>query len=55
MPLDWSELTTDLDPKRFAVASIGDRLKVLKADPWREMADLRQSITAKAKRDIGMK
>jgi len=55
MPLDWSELTADLDPKRFAVATIGERLKVLKADPWQEMANIRQSITAKAKREIGMK
>ena len=55
MPLDWSELTTDLDPKRFSVEKIGERLKMLKSDPWAEMGDLRQSISAKARKSIGMK
>ena len=43
-PLDWDELTARLDPAGFTIATVPGRLARLKADPWREMAGLRQRL-----------
>ena len=44
MPIDWTELTSKLDPRRFSVATVADRLR-LRPDPWREYFSLKQRFT----------
>ena len=48
-------LEADLKPGDFTVLTIPERLKAMKADPWKEMAGLRQGLTAKAKAAVGLK
>ena len=54
-PLPWSALKASLKPSEFTVLTIPKRLKALKADPWKEMATLRQGLTAKARAAVGLK
>jgi bifunctional non-homologous end joining protein LigD len=46
IPLDWDELTPRLDPARWTVKSMGQRLKHLNArgDPWAEYFRCRQKL-----------
>ena len=46
-PLGWDELTPTVDPQAFHVGSLPQRLAALKEDPWRELANTRQSLTMK--------
>ena len=54
MPLDWKELTPALHSDHFRLDTVAARLKALKADPWRDMLKLRQSISAKALKQFGV-
>lgn len=47
VPLTWEELPALRRADQYTVANVDDRLKLLKHDPWREMADLRQALTRK--------
>jgi bifunctional non-homologous end joining protein LigD len=42
-PIAWDEATPSLTPGHFTVATIPRRLAQLRADPWAEMPDCRQS------------
>jgi bifunctional non-homologous end joining protein LigD len=42
-PLDWSEVKPSLDPGRFTMATIKDRVR--RADPWQDFFRSRQSLT----------
>jgi bifunctional non-homologous end joining protein LigD len=53
-PLSWEEVEKGLKPDMFTVITVPDRLKKLKADPWAEMRALRQSISAKVRREVGI-
>jgi bifunctional non-homologous end joining protein LigD len=53
-PLSWDEVEKGAKPDAFTVASLPGRLKKLTADPWAEMPKLRQSISAKVRREIGI-
>jgi bifunctional non-homologous end joining protein LigD len=53
-PLFWDEVENGVKPDRFTVASVPVRLGSLSSDPWAEMAKLRQSISAKVRREIGI-
>ena len=44
MPIDWTELTSKLDPRRFSLVTVADRLP-LRPDPWREYFSLKQRFT----------
>ena len=44
MPLDWAELTPDLDPSRFSVRTAAAFVSRRKDDPWRALAKLRQRL-----------
>jgi len=52
VPLSWDELTPGLDPRAFDVRTVPERLTSLEADPWAEMTEVRQSITAAARKTL---
>lgn len=54
-PLFWRELGPKLDPRKYNVLTVPGRLKALKSDPWAEMLETRQQISAKALAAVGMK
>ena len=43
-PLHWDELSAKLDPTKFNVTTIPQRLKRLRQDPWVEMANISQPL-----------
>lgn len=45
-PVDWDELTPQLDPSGFTIETVPKRLSELKKDPWEGFFQIRQSITA---------
>ncbi len=46
-PLSWKELSADTDPHSFTTASVSQRLRGLKADPWKGFFQIRQAVTGK--------
>src|SRR4051812_33782473 len=53
-PLSWVEVENGAKPDRFTVATVPERLAKLTSDPWAEMCGLRQSISAKVRRNAGI-
>lgn len=53
-PLFWEELTAKLRPEEFTVRSIPERLAALESDPWADLHETRQSLTAKVKKTVGL-
>jgi bifunctional non-homologous end joining protein LigD len=53
-PITWAELERGVDPAQLTVLTLPRRLGKLRDDPWRGYHDLDQSITAAAKRKVGM-
>jgi bifunctional non-homologous end joining protein LigD len=53
-PITWDELARGVDPTTFTVTSIPRRLGGLKKDPWADISTTKQSITAAARRKVGM-
>ncbi|MGD9616796.1 MAG: non-homologous end-joining DNA ligase [Alphaproteobacteria bacterium] len=51
-PLFWEEIENGVKPDGFTVATVPERLTGLGSDPWAEMPTLRQSISARARREI---
>jgi bifunctional non-homologous end joining protein LigD len=47
-PIRWDELSASLDPKRFTIETVPQRLAKLKADPWAGYFDVRQSLPGAA-------
>ena len=54
VPLAWDELTPAIRSDHFHVHNVPARLARLKHDPWAELAEIRQSITAGIKRRLGL-
>ena len=54
-PITWEELAHGVDPLAFDIASVPRRLAKLPADPWKDIYDLEQSITAAAWNAVGGK
>lgn len=46
VPIAWDELTARLHSDHFTIKNLPARLAKLKADPWAEIDEVRQSITA---------
>ncbi len=46
VPIDWKELSSRLTSDHFTIANLPQRLARLKNDPWAEIGDVRQSVTA---------
>ncbi|HLO24161.1 MAG TPA: DNA ligase D [Methyloceanibacter sp.] len=53
-PLRWDELKGLKTASPYSVATLPARLKKLKSDPWEGFFSTRQSITAKAKKALGL-
>jgi bifunctional non-homologous end joining protein LigD len=53
-PLAWEEVEGGIKPDAFTVASLPARLKQLKFDPWAEMPRLRQAISARVRKEVGI-
>ena len=43
-PLRWSEVTPDLDIRRFTIANVAERMRKLKRDPLRDVLKLKPDI-----------
>jgi bifunctional non-homologous end joining protein LigD len=54
MPMPWSEITRKLDPRRFTLRT-APALVAKRPDPWRDMSKVRQQITERARRAVGLK
>jgi bifunctional non-homologous end joining protein LigD len=53
MPVSWEELS-EIRGDSFTVRNAKDRLASLRADPWEDFFDVRQSITAKMMKQVGL-
>ncbi|MEX2118960.1 MAG: DNA ligase D [Pirellulales bacterium] len=53
-PLGWDELTAAIRSDHFNVENLPDRLASLQRDPWEDLFNLRQSITAAARKQLGL-
>jgi bifunctional non-homologous end joining protein LigD len=53
-PLSWEEVEAGVRADGFSVLTVPDRLARLKADPWDGFADVKQSISASVRREIGI-
>ncbi len=51
-PLFWDELSAAIKPDHFRVDNIPSRLASLDEDPWAEIGEVRQAITAQMKRQL---
>ena len=49
-PLRWSEITPDLDIRRFTIANVAERMRKLKRDPLRDVLKLKPDIGAALER-----
>jgi bifunctional non-homologous end joining protein LigD len=54
VPVRWDELGPSLRPDGHTIESLPRRLSRLKEDPWADYAAVRQSLTAKMKKEVGM-
>ena len=52
-PIDWDELSSDLDPRSFSVATVPVRV-AQRPDPWPGFYDLRQSLTRAMRRRLAL-
>jgi bifunctional non-homologous end joining protein LigD len=52
-PLAWAELATPLSPTDFTITTVPKRLAELREDPWAGFFELRQTISAAARRAVG--
>jgi bifunctional non-homologous end joining protein LigD len=53
-PLAWEEVEEGVKPDAFTVLTVPARLAKLKSDPWAEMPKLRQSISARVRKEVGI-
>jgi bifunctional non-homologous end joining protein LigD len=52
-PLSWDDLSPEVEPTAYNVRTVPPRLATI-GDPWEGFRDVRQSITAKAKKKLGL-
>ena len=52
VPVGWDELKADLRADRFNVTNLPSRLARLRRDPWEKLSQVRQSITAAARKAL---
>ncbi len=51
-PVTWEELDT-IDPTSFTIETVPRRIGALSADPWAELAEVKQGLTATAWKRLG--
>lgn len=54
VPIEWDELHDGVRADSFTVENLPGRLASLRADPWREIGTVRQSLTVPMKRKVGL-
>jgi bifunctional non-homologous end joining protein LigD len=54
-PVDWDELARDLRFDHFNVGNMSRRIKKMKVDPWRDIADAAVSLTPAVMARVGFK
>ncbi len=54
LPINWSEMRNLPSGNHFTMATIDKRLSAKRADPWAEMTQIKQRLTAKAKKAVGL-
>jgi bifunctional non-homologous end joining protein LigD len=54
VPIAWEELGPALDPRAYTVGTMPRRIASLPVDPWADIGRIRQSITAKARKALGL-
>ncbi len=54
VPLTWAELTSALEPARYTVITVPDRVKSLKHDPWAGFDTARHAVTRAMMRAVGL-
>jgi bifunctional non-homologous end joining protein LigD len=54
VPLSWEEVTEEMRPDQFNVLNLGERLTGLKRDPWESISSVRQSLSAKVYKALGI-
>jgi bifunctional non-homologous end joining protein LigD len=54
VPVRWDELGPSLRPDGHTIESLPRRLSRLKQNPWAKYSEVRQSLTAKMKKEVGM-
>jgi bifunctional non-homologous end joining protein LigD len=52
-PLFWEEVEKGVRPEGFTIATVLQRIAALDSDPWAEIGELRQSISAAVRRRMG--
>ena len=55
VPIRWDELPDLPSGSAFDLRTVPARLRTQAEDPWAEMLDLNQTLTAKARRAVGLK
>jgi bifunctional non-homologous end joining protein LigD len=53
-PISWDDVEAGVRPETFTVRTVPGRLAALKSDPWAELGKIRQSVTAAARRKLGL-
>jgi bifunctional non-homologous end joining protein LigD len=53
-PLAWEEVESGAKPTAFTVPTVPARLAKLDPDPWAEIAEVRQSVSPKVRKHIGI-
>jgi bifunctional non-homologous end joining protein LigD len=53
-PLSWEEVEKGVKPDAFTVERVPARLAKLTSDPWAELSKLRQSISARIRKEVGI-
>ncbi len=53
-PVRWNELSASLKPDKYHLKNMNRRLSSQKKDPWEGFFNVRQSITSKMKKELGI-
>jgi bifunctional non-homologous end joining protein LigD len=53
-PVGWDELATLAGPAAFTVQTVPERMRTLQSDPWAQVLVLQQTLTAAAKKTLGL-